>query len=62
MMVRINSNFYSSIKFLLSFLKNLTFLIYIYIYESDLLNITMKAMNEIFSTSSNPLEIKIISL
>jgi len=61
-MVRNNSNFYSSIKFLLLFLKNLTFLIFIYIYESDLLNITMKAMNENFSTSSDPLEIKVTSL
>jgi len=61
MMVRNSSNFYSSIKFLLLFLKNLTFLIYIYIYESGLLNITMTAMNEIFSTSSNLLEMKIIA-
>jgi len=59
MMVSINSNFYFNMKFTPLFLKNLTFLIFIYIYESNLLNITMKAMNEFFSTSSNPLEIKI---
>jgi len=62
MMVRINSNFYFNMKFKPLFLKNLTFLIFIYIYESGLLDITMTAMNEIFSTSSNLLEIKIISL
>jgi len=58
-MVRNNSNFYFNMKFTPLFLKNLTFLIYIYIYESGLLDITMTAMNEIFSTSSNLLEIKI---